>query len=86
MGSKTRKTRIIVSVEAEGLQFVVHRKGRKSDWRGTLNVSPIPDITPPATFPTEERAIEFADEIVKRLIEHDGFRECPDSPDDEFPH
>ena len=85
--SPTAKTRIVISIESRGFRFVVHRKGRKWSWdRGLRSVSPVSDISPVTKFPKEQNAIEFADEVVKRLIDYEDFRECPDAPDEEFPN
>jgi hypothetical protein len=84
--SATAKTRILVNIETRRLSFVVHRKGAKWNWsKGLRSVSPFSDISPPAEFPKEQDAIEFADEVVRRLIENEHFRECPDALDEEFP-
>jgi hypothetical protein len=49
-------------------------------------VSPVSDFSPVTKFPKEQDAIEFADEVVKRLIDYEDFRECPDAQDEEFPN
>jgi hypothetical protein len=89
--SKTTKTRIVVSIEVKPDRFVVHRKGKKTDWTtGLTTVSPIADIciwpSSLAEFSTEQAAIVFADDITNRLIEHQHFTEHPDAPDEEYPY